>query len=136
MSVNYRNINKLILNGDNATLKASPDLGMRQGEYLGHCEILYDCWGPGASVFHEHILLVPYRCETPEGDYRNALRPSVYPSVCPMKSWSCNNSKTIRATFMKLGLWTGGNVLIMHVIFLFCQMKIVVAMVMEIVKML
>ena len=35
---------------------ASPDLGMGWVEYLGHCEILYDCWGPGASVFHKHIL--------------------------------------------------------------------------------
>ena len=36
---------------------------------------------------------------------------------------------------MKLGMWTGGNVLIMQVIF--CRrMKIVVAMVTEIVKML
>ena len=31
---------------------------MGRGEYLGHCEILYDCWGPGASVFHKHILLI------------------------------------------------------------------------------
>ena len=36
---------------------ASPDLGMGRGEFLGHCEILYHCWGPGASVFHKHILL-------------------------------------------------------------------------------
>ena len=37
---------------------ASPDLGMGQGEYLGHCEILYNCWRTGASVFHKHILFV------------------------------------------------------------------------------
>ena len=39
---------------------AAPDLGMGRGEYLGHCKILYNCWGPGASVFHKHILFILY----------------------------------------------------------------------------
>ena len=43
--------------------------------------------------------------------------------------------KTIQASLMKLGLWTGGSVLIMHVIFFRGHMKIVVAMVTDIIKM-
>ena len=45
-------------------------------------------------------------------------------------------SKTIQASLMKLGIYTDGNVLIMHVIFFRRHMKILVAMVKEKVKML
>ena len=55
---------------------------------------------------------------------------SVHSSVCPLKSRSQDNLKLIQASLIKHGMRADGNVLIMHVIFLFCRhVKIVVAMV-------
>ena len=41
---------------------------------------------------------------------------------------SQDNSKTIQASLMKLGIWRGGNVMIMQVIFICLYVKAVVAM--------
>ena len=43
---------------------------------------------------------------------------------------------TIQASLMKLGMWTGGNMLIMHIIFILLSQEIVVAMATEKVQML
>jgi len=39
---------------------------------------------------------------------------SVSPSVCPLKYWSFDNLKTIKARQMKHGTWIGSNVYNMH----------------------
>ena len=57
--------------------------------------------------------------------------PSVYMSICLSVCRLKSGSKDKQGSLMKLGMRTGGNVLIMHVIFLRCCMKIVVTMVME-----
>ena len=38
---------------------------------------------------------------------------------------------TIQASLMELGMWTGGNMLIMHIIFIMLSQEIVIAMVTE-----
>ena len=66
----------------------------------------------GGNVLIMHVIFFSSSNENC-GCYGNGNSPNV---VKKYGSW--DNSKIIRANFTKLGMWTGGNVLIMHVIFL------------------
>ena len=62
-----------------------------------------------------HIIISPLPVWTPEGTIGlPSVRPSVSPSVCPLKNGSFDNLKTINVRRMKLGMCIGSNMYNMH----------------------
>ena len=62
----------------------------------------------------------------------NTQQVSFCENICLSVHWNLDTEitkKTIQGSFMKPGIWTGGNVHTMHVILFGCCLKIVVAMV-------